>query len=194
MRQTEITVQVYNELPTIFKRLEEKGYKLKGKYTINDFYYTSLEINKKQKYDVLIKNSFLINEAITDKYSLSLVYKDKEIDKAGNVISEEKIRVSLGNLADALKIFEKANIHKWCEISQDVYEYSNGKYCLLVQHEEEIGNFIEFEEDESMKDMTTEEKINFMHSILKELDLKLGDDTNCKKVYMKYLLHQPSKN
>ena len=47
---------------------------------------------------------------------------------------------------------------------------------------------IEYEEDESMKDLSPDQKFSYMVNITKNLGLKLGNDFSCKKVFM--LLHK----
>jgi adenylate cyclase class IV len=135
----------------------------------------------------LLKNSFLVRQVISDSEKIYLCYKDKEVDKNGKVLSEEKIKVPLNNLQDTLKIFNKANINCWCSLKQTIYEFQNGSIEFLVQVVDDLGNFIEYEENETMKNLTTEQKMEQMSSQLKSLGLKLGSDFSCKKVYAKYL-------
>lgn len=58
----------------------------------------------------------------------------------------------------------------------------------FVQIIKNLGIFIEYEEDESMKDLSPDQKFSYMVNITKNLGLKLGNDFSCKKVFM--LLHK----
>ena len=46
MRETEITVQVFETLEDIDKRLKELGYDLKEKFKLNSFYYSKYSISQ----------------------------------------------------------------------------------------------------------------------------------------------------
>ena len=87
----------------------------------------------------------------------------------------------------AIKIFKSAGLNNWCNLKQLNLEYKNNEMDFLVQIVEDVGIYIEYEETETMKNLTTQQKIELMHSQLKSLGLNLGDDIFCKKVYIKYL-------
>ncbi len=187
MRETEITVQVFENLDTIFNKLQRLGFKQVRQYQLNDWYFTHLPTNAKVDYPTLLKNSFLVRQVIDDTERVYLNYKDKAIDQNGNVVSEEKIKVEVANLADTLKIFAQANINCWCELKQTLSVFRQGKIEFAVQAVAGLGNFIEYEEDATMTAMTTQQKMDAMYATIKNLGLRIGTDLSCKKVYMKYL-------
>ena len=188
MRETEITIQIFEDLDYILEHIKKLGFEMVCEYKLNDFYFSALDTSKKLDYSTIIKNSFLVRQLLVrDEVSNMLVYKNKEIDETGAVVSEEKIRVQLSSLENTLKIFEKANINRWCELHQNMFEFKKGNIFFTVQNIDSLGNFIEYEEDETMKDMTNTEKREFMHSQIAKLNLKMSDNISCKKVYMKYL-------
>ena len=187
MGETEITVEVYNDLKTIDKLLKEKGFFVNRKETLNDFYYTNFKLEelKNMKYSQLIKNSFFVRNVKGVNYEeFFLCYKNKVIDENENVISEEKIKSHIDNLENILQILNFANITNWCNLKQDMFIYSNNKVEFAVQIVENLGIFIEFEENDDMLGWAEIEKINYMVNYLKSLGLNLGDDFFCKKVYM----------
>ena len=51
---------------------------------------------------------------------------------------------------------------------------------------ENLGNFIEYEEDETMDGLSEKQKIEKMANNLKELGFNLGTDYSVKKVYLKF--------
>ncbi len=187
MRETEITVQVFEDLDIIFTKLQRLGFEQVRQYQLNDWYFTHLPTDTKIAYPTLLKNSFLVRQVIEGVEKVYLQYKDKEIDQAGNVVSEEKIKVEISNLADALKIFAKTNINCWCELQQTLYVFKHGESEFAVQAVAGLGNFIEYEADETMAEMNTPQKMDYMYAQLKNLHLNLGTDLSCKKVYLKYL-------
>ena len=187
MKETEITVEVYDDVETIDKILKEKDFFVCDEKTLNDFYYTNLkpEELKNVKYSDLIKNSFLLRNVTGENFNETvLCYKNKVIDENENVIAEVKIKTEIDNLQNALEIFNKANITNWCNLKQDMIIYSNNKVEFAIQIVEGLGIFIEFEETEEISSWPESEKINYLVNYLKSLGLKLGEDFSCKKPYM----------
>lgn len=62
----------------------------------------------------------------------------------------------------------------------------------IVQVIENLGILIEYEEDDSMTIMKQQEKIDYMCNVVNSLNLKLGNDYFCKKVFM--LLNKNAKH
>lgn len=187
MQETEITVEVYDDINFIDKLLKEKGFFVNDKKTLNDFYYTNLKQNelKSINYSNLIKNSFLVRNVTGENFEESvLCYKNKVIDENENVIAEEKIKTKIDNLQKTLQILNSANITNWCNLKQDMIIYSNNKVEFALQIVEDLGTFIEFEETEEISTWNEKDKINYLVNYLKSLGLNLGEDFSCKKPYM----------
>ena len=58
MKETEITVQVFNPFEEINDILLNKGFKLLENYQLNDWYFSRLENVKEMPYLDLLNNSF----------------------------------------------------------------------------------------------------------------------------------------
>ena len=190
MKKTEITVQVFEDLNSIISKLKSKGFKQVDKFELDDWYFSCLSkqnSNVKQDYNTLIKNSFLVRRVVDEKEKFSIIYKNKTFDEQNNVVSEEKLELPINDFKSAIKIFKSARLNNWCNLKQLNLEYKNNEMDFLVQIVEDVGIYIEYEETETMKNLTTQQKIELMHSQLKSLGLNLGDDIFCKKVYIKYL-------
>lgn len=188
MRETEITVQVFNDLGQIKQILDKNGFKLKSEYTLKDYYiskHSSSELLK-MEYKAILNSSMLLREIPEDNEKV-LIFKDKSIDKNGNVISEQKIRCKIENAQNALQIFNKAGLTCWNNLQQHISVYSNGEVEFAVQVVKDLGVFIEYEEDQSIRHLTEHEKIKIMTNRLNALGFNLGTDYSCKKVYMKFL-------
>lgn len=188
MRETEITVQVYDDLNVVKQKLEVKGFKMIEEFFMHDYYFSKHSIDKLKTYtfDELIKNSFLIRKMVDANPKTMLMFKDKTIDENNNVISEEKIKCNIDNAEKAIKIFNNCGLTNWCNISQDILIYEKESIAFALQIVEGLGVFIEYEEDASMADLTEKQKIDLMLSNLKTLGLNLGDDYSCKKVYLMF--------
>lgn len=184
MRETEITVQVFNSLEEIDDILVSQGFEKTRNFQLNDWYFTRLDDIQNINFVDLINNSFLVRQLISNTEKLQLCYKQKQVDEFNNVIAEEKFVSQIDSLDETLKIFNLCGLNNYCTIKNHSYVYKKGITEFALQVVENLGIFIEFEEDESMLAMNEQQKINHMFSILKSLNLKLGDDYSCKKVMM----------
>lgn len=189
MRETEITVQVFDDINTIKNKLKNLNFLVIEKYEMTDYYYSkySMEELKKMPYSCLIKNSLLIRDIKDSNPKIQMVYKDKILDSNNNVISEEKIKVKVDNLENTLKILDLINMTCWCNVNQNMIVYKKDNIEFAIQIIDGLGIFIEYEEDKTMSNLSEYEKINLMKNNLNSLGLNLGTDYSCKKVYMKFL-------
>lgn len=184
MRKTEITVQIFNSLDEIKEILQGQGYKLTNDYKLIDWYFSKYDNAREMDYPTLLKNSFLVRYIITDKPFCELCYKDKEIDKLGNVISEVKYKTHAEDPNKAVEIFTKAGLNNWNILKTHLLCYKKEDIEFAVQIVDDLGIFIEYEESPAMENLSPQEKINKMVSTIKSLGLNVGEDYSCKKVYM----------
>lgn len=187
MKETEITVQVFNSFDEISNILTSKGFSLIESYHMTDWYFSKFDDVSNLDYAELISNSFLVRHRDDGKY-MCLCYKKKEIDSNGNVIVEEQFRANTPDTLTAVKIFKDVGLNNYCVVENQSYIYGNKEFSFAIQCITNLGIFLEFEEEESMKDMNEKEKFDCMVSIVNSLGLKLGKDYSCKKVFM--LLHK----
>ena len=190
MTETEITVQVLDDLETIKNTLANKGFCNKETFELNDGYYSKYSLQEVLSFDYanLIKQSILLREIVDEKTQVQLIYKNKTLDKNGTVVAEEKYKTKLESKVAAEQILKSAGLVRWGKLLQKCYIYSNGKFELAVQVVDGLGIFIEAEETEQMKGFLPEQKINALKQQVNSLGLTLGKDYSCKKPYM--LLHK----
>lgn len=99
---------------------------------------------------------------------------------------EEKVKSDLTKLENAVKIFDLAGLNNYCKVGNNSFVYKNGNIGFVVQIIKNLGIFIEYEEDESMKALSPDQKFRYMVNITKNLGLKLGND------YMQESFHASS--
>ena len=188
MKETEITVEILDDVNDLINMLKNKNFSLEEEFDMIDYYFSKDETEtlKKLEYIDIINHSFLVRQIIGDDPSVSLIFKSKELDNKGNVIAEEKVRTPIENLEKAIKIFKLSGLNNWCEIKQHMLVFKRGETEFAIQIVDGLGSFIEYEETESMKNLTEQEKIDAMLSDLKGLGINIGSDYSCKKVYMKF--------
>ena len=171
------------------KKITERGYVFAGNIDYCDKYYSRypIEVLQKFNYAELIKNSFLVRQILeNDNVITYIVYKDKVVDDAGNVISENKVSCVVESMDKITEVLKMAGIECYCEVKQHMSIFNNGKTSFALQEVENLGNFIEYEEDDDMSELTEYEKINILTNRIKSIGLKRGNDFSCKKVYMKF--------
>ena len=187
--ETEITVELLENTTSTLLKLEKLGFEEKEKVLMTDYYLSklSLEELKQLDYPELIKNSFLVRTVKTDNYETNqIIFKKKVLDNNNNVIAEEKIKTNISDLTSTLKIFKESGITNYTILTQKMTVVSNGSIEFVIQEIDDLGVFIEYEEDDTMTKLSEQEKINMMLNNLKKLELKIGNDYSCKKVYLKF--------
>lgn len=189
MRETEITVELVDGAQNFIELMQKHGFELTETCRLTDYYYSKYSLNEllEFSYEDLIRNSFLVRHASGNHEQYQLVYKDKTLDKDGNVISEEKVKCDVTSLESVLKIFDLTKLTCWCYMPQSLSFYKKGEVEFILQEVDGLGVFLEFEETASMQHLTEQQKIDKMLEYLKELGLNFGKDYSCKKVYLKFL-------
>lgn len=188
MKETEITVEVFNTPEEITDILTQQGFRVVRKVDMIDYYYSKepIEQLKNFEYRDLMKSSILIRQLKSNNTKNLIIFKDKNLDNNGNVISEEKVNCSIDDIDNAIKIFNLAGLNCWCNLIQHMSIFQKGNIEFAVQDVEGLGVFIEYEEDETMKNLSPEAKIQLMLKTLNNLGLKIGDDFSCKKPFLKF--------
>ena len=72
------------------------------------------------------------------------------------------------------------------------FVYSVDGIEFAIQEVEDLGTFIECEENNSIENLSDSEKFEFLKRFVYSLDFNIGNNFSVKKVYMKYL--QDNKN
>ncbi len=186
--ETEITVELLENLEIAKNKLNNLGFIIKEKVLMTDYYFSKLPLDEILNLDYanLIKNSFLVRSVKTDNEEINqIIFKKKILDNSNNVIAEDKIKTNISNLNSTVKLFSEAGLTNYTTLTQNMTVYSNGEMEFVIQEIDNLGVFIEYEEDNTMKGLTEQEKINTMLNDLKSLRLEIGNDYSCKKVYLK---------
>lgn len=195
MGQTEITVQVFENINNVKQKLVSLGYTEKDEFTGADYYFTTLRENeiKTATYKQLLDSSVIVRSFKTKHSSdvkSSLLFKNKVLDDAGNVISEEKVTTQVADCNTAVKILNLAKLNNWVTLKQQNAFYVLGEKTIIVGTAEGLdGCFMEIEEYASIAALTPEQKIETLIADAKSFGFKIGTDTSVKKVYMLFNKH-----
>lgn len=180
----EVTYMVKNDLKTAREILENKGFVLSKYAIMSDRYFSKYDDAslKRMPYQEIIGSSVLLRRIETDTVTNYMIYKNKEYDKNGNVVNEEKVRTKLADFDTATKILSKAGLNKFADYTTHLYEYKNGNEQVCLQQIDELGLFIEHEEQSYAEGQTLKERENNLINNLNRTGLSLGKDPFIKKV------------
>ena len=89
MKQIEITVRLNENMQSAIRKLEKQGFKKIRESQIDDVYMTAKlkELNKDNIQTILKKSVLLRSLKLENKEIKKITYKNKEIDKDGDIIS-----------------------------------------------------------------------------------------------------------
>lgn len=169
-KNNEITVKVNGSFDEVIKILVSNEFKITDEFSCEDTYFIpkEIDINKMAIRDI-IKNAVIVRSVRKDKV---LVFKKKEIDKDGNIISQEKIECDILNIEDAKRFIEAIGYKEIMEIAEDDVCYSKNGLVLILKNVRNGDNLIEVEtkEEEGLKTVEDLKK--------KMLELNLPIDTS----------------
>lgn len=186
MSSTGICVQVFSGKSLIEQKLRVNGFKLKQSYTEYDTYFTHLtkDLIKNVSYSTLMQNSILLRtkKSINSEENL-MIFKNKTLNTLGEVIKEETLESTLGNIEESKRIFIQAGLIAWSRLVVEQTEFVKGSLTISLQNVPGLGTFIEIVEYSKSK-LSSENLFKEMVYIANSFGLDIGKDYSCKKNYM----------
>ena len=188
MKQIEITVRLNENMQSAIRKLEKQGFKKIRESEIDDIYMTSKlkELNKDNIQTILKKSVLLRNLKLENKEIKKITYKNKEIDKNGDIISEQKINLDCSDLEKAKDLFEHLEFEELIRVRYKVLVYSKDKIEYAFQDVENLGTLIEYENVEDFEGKSLNEineaKEN-MYNEIKNTGINLTEEKDVKKAF-----------
>lgn len=188
MKQIEITVRLNEDMQSAIRKLEMQGFKKIRESEIDDVYMTSKlkELKKDNIQNILKKSVLLRNLKLENKEIKKITYKNKEIDKSGDIISEQKINLECSDLERAKDLFEHLEFEELIKVRYKVVVYRKEKVEYAFQDVENLGILIEYENIEDFEGKTLEEINYAKNNMLKEIKntgINLTEEKDVKKAY-----------
>lgn len=188
MKQIEITVRLDENMQSAISKLENQGFKKIRESQIDDVYMTAKlkELNKDNIQTILKKSVLLRSLKLENKEIKKITYKNKETDKDGDIISEQKINLDCSDLEKAKDLFEHLEFEELIRVRYKVTVYGKGKVEYAFQDVENLGVLIEYEnmndfEGKSLDEINTVKKNMFEE--IKNTGIKLTEEKDVKKAY-----------
>ncbi len=190
MAKTEITVQIFEDIQDVKKKLSSLGYDEFEIFTGEDSYFTTLRQDeiKVADYKKLLSSSLIIRSFQTkghEEKNNYLVFKNKTLNDNGDVVAEEKVSTQIKDVESCKKALTLAGLNNWVNLKQQNSFFKKGEFVITVGTVEELdGSFMEIEEYPLIANLSENQKIEALKNLANTFEFKTGDDYSVKKVYM----------
>lgn len=186
MKQIEITVRLIENKQNAIKKLEMQGFKKIRESEVDDLYMTTKlkELNKNNIQNVLKKSVLLRRLKLENKEIKKITYKNKEVDKNGNIIAEQKINLDCSDLEKAKDLFEHLEFEELIRVKYKVIVYAKDEVEYAFQDVENLGTLIEYENIEDFNGKSLDEineAKNNMFNEIKNTGINLTEERDVKK-------------
>lgn len=169
-KNNEITVRINGGFDEVIEILKDKGFKISDKFSLEDSYFIpkDIDINKMTVRQILEK-AVIVRDVGRCKV---LVFKKKEIDEKGNILSQKKVECDILNIEDGKRFLEAIGYKEIMEIAEDDIAYSKDDLGVVLKNVKNGDNLIEVETKDKENLSTIEELKR------KLLELNLPIDTS----------------
>ena len=198
----EITIKIKCKPNELYKILEEKGYKITKKFTMDDTYFIPKEtkLDKNNTREILSKAVLVrdIKDKISNKRTKLITYKIKNIDEKGNILNQESINCNILDIEDAKKLLKAIGYEEIMNIKEEDIIYEKDGFELAIKNINNGDKLIEIEETEELNTIEKLiQKVNeigipiytdnyFVKKAEIELDKILNKKTKNEKEHKKY--------
>lgn len=164
-QENEITMKVNCGIKELCKILEDKGFKVVDRFTMNDIFMVPNTLKTKIK-DLtsreILKDAILIRD-IENQFKGSrnkkITFKKKEFNKNGDILSQESINCDILNIDEAVNFFLAINYYRIMNIIEKDIVYEKDNFEIAIKDIENGDNLIEVETISNNSNMDTIEKL-----------------------------------
>ena len=159
----EITVKVKCELIELYKMLEEKGFEITDKFSLDDTYLIpeTLKIEEMGTREIL-SNAVIIRNIICEMpYGIKnkITFKKKEFDNEGNILKQISTNCEIKDIEDAKKLFNAIGYIEIMNIKENDLVYGKDDFELAIKDILNGEKLIEIETVEDNEELNTIEKL-----------------------------------
>ena len=158
----EITVKIKCELDEFYKIVEEKGFKIVDRFSMDDTYFIpeTLNLEEMTTREILSKAILVrkIRRNTSNRITNKITFKIKNFDKLGNILSQEAVNCEIYETEDAKKLLNVIGYKEIMNIKEDDVVYEKDGFQLAIKNIKNGDNLIEIETEEN-KNLDTIEKL-----------------------------------
>ena len=173
----EITVRLKCNIKEMCNLLENKNFIVTDEYCLNDTYFIPKELDLENiTHREIISKAIILREIIetmSNKKIVKLVFKTKQIDINGDILSQKKYECEILNVKDGETFIDSIGYKKLMTIKEYDKSYEKDDFKITIKDIENGEKLIEIETVEDNKELDTIEKIK---DKVNQLELPL--DTN----------------
>lgn len=145
--ENEITVEVNTTLERLINILENKGFKLKKTYDLNDIYLINKN-DKNNNYLAMLNKCVLIRNVVeNNKETKVLTYKYKEYNEKKEITKQSKLNIYIDDIDNSKLLFEKLNFEELIRINDHMLVYATDKDELVIQNVNGKHIYLEIEDE-----------------------------------------------
>lgn len=148
MYENEITVKVDLSFEELVLLLENKGFKKKEEYVVNDLYLVDKNVDLSIDSLEVLKRCVLARNIGNFKFTLT--YKHKEYDELENIISQSKTEVEVKDINASIAFMKCIGYKELIKIKDIIAVYEKDDLQLAVERVNDSYLFIEIEENEAI--------------------------------------------
>lgn len=173
----EITVKLKCSIEEMDNILENKGFEIVDKFSLDDTYFVSkdIDINKMLPREIL-KHCILIREItqyMPELRIIKMTYKNKNIAPNGDIINQENVNCSIMSVEEGKKFLNVIGYNKIMNIKENDIVYEKDGFQIAVKDVKNGENLIEVETANDNPELDTIEKLK-----KKINELQIPIDTN----------------
>ncbi len=164
-QENEITMKVNCGINELCRILEDKGFKVVDRFTMNDIFMIPNTLKTKIK-DLtsreILKDAILIRDIenqLKGNKSKKITFKKKEFNKNGDILNQESINCDIFNIDEAVNFFQAINYYKIMKIIEKDIVYGKEYFEIAIKDIENGDNLIEVETVSNNDNIDTIEKL-----------------------------------
>lgn len=158
----EITVKIKCELNEFYEIIEEKGFKVVDKFSMDDTYFIPETSNlEKMEIREILSKAVLVRDIrgkMSDRITKKITFKIKNFDEFGNILKQEAVNCDILDIEDAKKLLKAIGYKEIMNIKEEDVVYEKDKFQLAIKNIKNGDNLIEIETEEN-KELNTIEKL-----------------------------------
>lgn len=189
INDTEITCEVYDDIPLIKKELENNDFHYVEEFTLDDIYMYNPKTEEFAEKDGRITNTLIIR--YVNENDKKIICKKRNYDNNGLEIGTEKTMLKIEDIEIAEKLLNILGYNRFLRMIDKNYMYENENYIAYIQEVDGLGTFLEIE---TKNKENSEIKIQKLIELVKSLQLKIGTKFDIRKADLLYKKQKTSKN
>ena len=164
-QENEITMKVNCGISELCKILEDKGFKVVDRFTMNDIFMIPNTLKSKIKTLTsreILKDAILIRDIenqFKENRNKKITFKKKEFNKNGDILNQESINCDIFNIDEAVHFFQAINYYKIMNIIESDIVYGKEDFEIAIKDIKNGKNLIEVETVSNNENIDTIEKL-----------------------------------